>query len=93
MRSNNSVGWLECLHLTSVTAQIFTASLKIEFDKQLQTVASERAARISKISNFKADLHQKIRQLSQMMEECDVNTASLTKGYDGCVKALRADFA
>ena len=34
----------------------------------------------------------KIRQLTQMLEECDANAVSLSKGYESCIAALRTDF-
>lgn len=53
----------------------------------------ERTEKLLAVTNFQNDLREKVRQLQQMIGECDTKAANVGAGYDECAAALRDDFA
>ena len=44
------------------------------------------------VRHFQHDLHEKVRQLQQMLDDCEVKVGQLSSGYDDCAVALDADY-
>ena len=73
--------------------QSFEGTVKSELDGQIDALNAERAEKLLAVTNFQNDLREKVRQLQQMIGECDTKAANVAAGYDECAAALRDDFA